>query len=56
MRAASGEVHGSVRPAGLGVPDELLARLRKVEGLKYQEGAANVMGVAFGAVRLRTSS
>ena len=54
--ADSGEVHGLVRPAGLSVLDELLPLSRRVEGLKYQEGATKVVGVAFEVERLRTSS
>ena len=48
--------HGSARLAVLGVLDELLVRLRVVEGLKYQDGAVKVMGVVFGAAKMRTSS
>ena len=56
MWAVSAHAHGSLRPAGLGVLDELPVRSRNVAGLKYQDGAVKVMGVVFGAARLRTSS
>ena len=39
-----------------GVFDELLARSRRVEGLKYHVGATNVVPGALGVARLRTSS
>ena len=54
--ADSEEVQGLVRSAGFSVLDELLARSRRVEGLKYQERATNVVGVALEVERLRTSS
>ena len=50
------EVQGLVISAESGVLDELLARSRRVEGLKYQEGATNVVAGAFDVERLRTSS
>ena len=50
------DVQGLVISAGSGVLDELLARSRRVEGLKHQEGATNVVASAFGVEMLRTSS
>ena len=52
----SAKAHGSVRPTEVSVLDELLVRLRRVEGLKYQDGAVKVMEVASGVAKLRTSS
>ena len=41
---------------GMGTSGEVPGRLRRVEVLKYQEGAMNVMGATPSAVSERTSS
>ena len=56
-RVAVTSAHGL---AMLAVSDELLvvgvARLRVVVGLKYHEGAVEMIGVVLGAAKMRTSS
>ena len=48
-------IQGSGAGNGMGTSGEVRGRLRRVEVLKYQEGAMNVMGVTPGAVSERTS-
>ena len=47
---------GSSPGHGMGTSGEVRGPLRRVEVLKYQEGAMDVMGVTPGAVSERTSS
>ena len=49
-------IQGSGPGNGMGTSGEVRGPLQRVEVLKYQEGAMNVMGVTPGAVSERTSS